>query len=120
MDRYESEDEIEWVVRAFETCETGKDDFKHRDHLVVAIWYLHTMDQQAALDRMRSGLLRFLEFHGVGTGVYSESVTVFWIDKIAQRLDELGREMSLVEKCNQVIQAADFRGKPQISQTVRR
>ncbi len=114
MDRYQSEHEIEKVVRAFETCETGKDDFKHRDHLVVAIWYLHTMDQPAALDRIRTGLLRFLEFHGVGTGVYSESVTVFWIDRIAQRLSEFGEEVSLVERCNQIVESADFRGKPQI------
>ena len=115
MDRYESEHEIENVVRAFETCETGKDDFKHRDHLVVAIWYLHTMDAGATLDRMRTGLLRFLEFHGVGTAVYSESVTVYWIERIAKRMCELGPEVSIVEKCNQIIEAADFRGKPEIS-----
>jgi hypothetical protein len=115
MNPYQSEDDIEKVVRAFETCETGKDDFKHRDHLVVAIWYLHTMDRQAALDRMRTGLLRFLEFHGVGTGVYSEAVTVFWIERIAKRMCELGPEVSLVDKCNQIIEAADFRGKPQLN-----
>ncbi len=115
MDRYQSEHEIENVVRAFETCETGKDDFKHSDHLVVAIWYLHTMDQSAALDRMRAGLLRFLEFHGVETGVYSEAVTVYWIERIAQRLSEFGDEVSLADRCNQIIESADFRGTPQIN-----
>ena len=115
MERYQSEHEIESLVRAFETCEIGKDDFNHRDHLVVAIWYLHTMDQPAALDRMRTGLLRFLEFHEIGTGPYSESITVYWIERIARRLGELGPEVSLVEKCNEIIEAADFRGKPQIS-----
>lgn len=115
MDRYQSEHEIENVVRAFERCETGKDDFKHRDHLVVAIWYLHTMDQPGALDRMRTGLLRFLEFHGVGTGVYSEAVTVYWIERIAKRMCELGPEVSLVDKCNQIIEAVGFRGKPQVN-----
>jgi hypothetical protein len=115
MDRYQSEREIENVVRAFETCETGKDDFKHGDHLVVAIWYLHTMDQQAALDRMRTGLLRFLEYHGVGTAVYSESITVFWIERIAERLSEFGPEGSLVERCNQIVESAKFHAKPQIN-----
>ena len=106
MDRYESEDEIKKVVRAFEACETGADDFRHPQHLAVAVWYLHTMDRDAALDRMRAGLLRFLDHHGVDKGKYSETVTVFYIDKIAEKLDQI--EGSIVEKCNAVL-VADFR-----------
>jgi hypothetical protein len=108
MNRYQSEDEIEKVVRGFETCETGGDDFHHADHLAVAVWYLHTMDRDKALDRMRAGLLRFLNHHGVDTSKYSEPVTVFYIDKIAEKLSEIGPEVSVVEKCNAVL-AADFR-----------
>lgn len=107
MSRYQSEIEIENVVHAFETCEIGKDDFKHRDHLVVATWYVQTLGREAALTRMRSGLLRFLDHHGVDQKKYSETVTVFWIDKIAEKLNELGPDVSLIEKCN-VILAADF------------
>jgi len=107
MNRYESEDEIENVVRAFEACETGADDFRHPQHLAVAVWYLHTMDRDAALDRMRTGLLRFLDHHGVDKGKYSETVTVFYIDKIAEKLSQI--EGSIVDKCNAVL-AADFRG----------
>ncbi|HKG58513.1 MAG TPA: hypothetical protein VKB05_01950 [Pyrinomonadaceae bacterium] len=108
MNRYQSEDEIEKVVRAFETCETGADDFKHAEHLVVAVWYLHTMDRDGALDRMRAGLLRFLDHYEGNTSKYSETVTVFYIDKIADKLNELGSEVSIVEKCNAVL-ATDFR-----------
>ena len=108
MNRYQSEDEIEKVVRGFETCETGGDDFHHADHLAVAVWYLHTMDRDAALDRMRAGLLRFLNHHGGDTSKYSEPVTVFYIDKIAEKLSEIGPEVSVVEKCNAVL-AEDFR-----------
>src|SRR5215217_3249458 len=108
MSFYQSETEIENVVRAFETCETGKDEFKHRDHLVVAVWYVQTLGREAALERMRSGLLRFLDHHGVDLKIYSEMVTVFWIDKIAETLNELGPDVSLVEKCNAIL-AADLR-----------
>jgi len=108
MSFYQSETEIENVVRAFETCETGKDEFKHRDHLVVAVWYVQTLGREAALERMRSGLLRFLNHHGVDLKKYSETITVFWIDKIAETLNELGPDVSLVEKCNTIL-AADFR-----------
>jgi hypothetical protein len=108
MKRYQSEGEIENVVRGFETCETGADDFNHPEHLVVAVWYLHTLDRDAALDRMRSGLLRFLDHHEGNTSKYSETITVFWIDKIAEKLNQIGPEISIVEKCNAVL-AADFR-----------
>jgi hypothetical protein len=107
MNRYKSEAEIENVVRGFEACETGADDFKHPEHLVVATWYLHTMNRDAALDRMRSGLLRFLEHHEVDTGKYSEETTVFWIDAIDEKLKGLG-SISVVEKCNRIL-ATDFR-----------
>ena len=107
MNRYESEDEIEKMVRSFEACETGADDFHHAQHLAVAVWYLHTMDRDAALDRMRAGLLRFLAHHEGDTSKYSEPITVFYIDKIAERLDQL--EGSIVEKCN-VVLTADFGG----------
>jgi hypothetical protein len=109
MNRYQSEEEIEKVVRGFETCETLGDDFHHAEHLAVAVWYVHTLERAAALDRMRAGLLRFLDHHGVEKGKYSETVTAFYIDKIAEKLNEMGPEVSIVEKCN-VVLAADFRG----------
>lgn len=108
MNRYQSEDEIEKVVRGFEACETGADDFHHREHLAVAVWYLQTMERDAALERMRAGLLRFLGHHGVDKGKYSETVTVFYIDKIAEQLNQMGPDVSVVEKCNTIL-AADFR-----------
>ena len=110
MNRYQSEAEILNVVRGFEACETGADDFTHPDHLVVAVSYLHAMDREAALDRMRAGLLRFLDHHVGDTGKYSEEITVFWIDKINEKLSELGPEVSLVEKCNAIL-ATDFTDK---------
>jgi hypothetical protein len=107
MNRYQSEAEIQNVVHGFESCETGADDFDHPLHLVVAVCYLHVMDRDAALDRMRAGLLRFLDHHVGETGKYSEEITVYWIDKINERLSELGSNASLVEKCN-VVLATDF------------
>lgn len=108
MHRYQSEDEIVNVVRAFESCETGANDFRHPEHLAVAVWFLHKMDRNAALDRMRAGLLRFLKHHEEDTSKYTETVTVFYIDKIAEKLNELGPDVSVVEKCNTVL-AADLR-----------
>jgi hypothetical protein len=57
---------------------------------------------------MREGLLRFIAHHQVDPKKYNEEVTRFWIERIAERLDELG-DVSLVEKCNTVV-AADLGG----------
>ena len=102
---YESEPQIEQIVRGFETCTTAATDFHHREHLVVAIWYLQTLSKEETVSRMRAGLLRFLDHHGVDRKKYSEEVTVFWVDAIASRLQEMGSEAQLVERCNQVIDA---------------
>jgi len=104
-----SEQEIENVVRGFENCQTSADDFKHKDHLVVAVWYVHNFGREAALERMREGLLRFLGHHRVDPRKYSEEVTRSWIERIAERLDDAGN-VSVVEKCNTVL-AADFRNE---------
>ena len=100
---YVSELEIEKVVRGFETCETDKSAFKHREHLTVAVWYLQTLDTRAAVEQMRTGLLRFVDHHGVPREKYNEEVTVFWIELIAERLRELGAQASIVEQCNYII-----------------
>ncbi len=108
MDTYQSEAEIEEIVHGFESCQTGADDFKHSHHLVVAIWYLQTMNRQAALGRMREALLRFLDHHVGETTKYSEEITSFWIDTVAEKLDEFGTDCSLVEKCNRIVASTDF------------
>lgn len=108
MNLYQSETEIESVVRGFESCETGKDQFKHRHHLVVAVWYLQTLSRDAAAARMRTALLRFLDHHGVDPGKYSETITLFWINKIADRLKVLGPGVPLVAQCNEILGSPDL------------
>jgi hypothetical protein len=76
---YQNIDEIEAVVRGFEDCSTGKDEFTHAGHLTVAAWYLHNYAFKQAADQMRAGLFRFLDHHGVGQEKYNETITLFWL-----------------------------------------
>lgn len=118
---YESEQEIDQVVRGFETCATAKTDFHHREHLTVTVWYLQTLSREQALDAMRSGLQRFIKHHGVDPKKYSEEITVFWVDTVASYLEGMRSEAPLVEKCNEVIGAfvSATARIPEVSSTVR-
>jgi hypothetical protein len=100
---YESEAEIEQVVRGFETCATPAAEFHHREHLTVAVWYLQTLSRREAVERIRSALLRFLDHHGVDRKKYSEDVTVFWMDAVASRLEGMGSDAPLVKQVNAIV-----------------
>ena len=104
---YKTEAEVEAVVRGFESCQTDKSAFKHRDHLTVAVWYLQTGTMEQATERMRSALSAFLNYHRVDPGKYNETITVFWIEMVRQVLDDLAPGITLAEKCNQVIDSLD-------------
>ncbi len=76
---YRNIDEIDEVVRGFESCSTGKDEFTHASHLTVALWYLAHYPFEQAMARMRGGLFRFLGHHQVPVGKYNETITKFWL-----------------------------------------
>jgi len=103
--QYEREEEIMEVLKGFETCTTDKTQFKHRQHLTVAVAYLQTLPVDAALTRMRTNLLRFLDHYGVPREKYSEEVTLFWLEQVSLQLQKVEPELSLAEKCNYVIEA---------------
>lgn len=102
---YETEPQIEQIVRGFETCDTPAADFHHREHLTVAVWYLQMLSRAETVNKMRTALLRFLDHHGVDPKKYSEDVTVYWVDAVATTLEGISADASLVDRCNQVIGA---------------
>ncbi|HWN09402.1 MAG TPA: hypothetical protein VNO50_09095 [Pyrinomonadaceae bacterium] len=103
MDCYQNNAEIEAVVQRFESCATSKEDFKHRSHLTVAVWYLLHSTPDDALKKMRSGLFRFLEHHGVGREKYHETLTVFWIKLVQHAINEADQS-SFVHTTNDVLE----------------
>jgi hypothetical protein len=104
MNYYKNEAEIEAVVRGFESCTTGKEDFKHRSHLTVAVWYLCQFTQEEGLQRVRSGLFRFLDHYGVGREKYNETLTIFWLKLVQRASDQADNDASLVDKANLVLE----------------
>jgi hypothetical protein len=100
---YTTDAEIHQVVHDFETCQVGKDDFHHEQHLVVAACYLQSLTVEAATEKMRSALFRFLDHHQVDKQKYNETLTVFWLEMVSLELKKVPVSGSLVEKCKSVI-----------------
>ena len=100
-DPYISANEIEAVVRGFESCTTDKDEFTHRDHLAVAVWYMR-FDQARAVDLMRASLHRFLDHYGCREN-YHETLTLFWIQLVQRALEEMTPGSSLLQATNAVV-----------------
>lgn len=103
MSHYANEHQIEAVVRGFENCTTAKEAFTHQQHLTVAVWYLRQSNLEQTLDKMRSGLLRFLGHHGVAQGKYKEALTVGWLKLIKTTIDAMDPEPTLLEATNNVL-----------------
>jgi hypothetical protein len=79
---YRTLSEIEELVRGFETCTLPHSRWTHRAHLTVALWYLAQGSEKEATERMRDGILRLNQAHGVPTTKergYHETITLFWL-----------------------------------------
>ena len=99
---YTTDADIHQAVHDFETCQTGKDDFHHEQHLVVAAVYLQSLTVEAATEKMRDALSRFLDHHQVDKQKYNETLTLFWLEMVALELKRAPVSASLVEKCKLV------------------
>lgn len=102
---YTTDAEINRVVDDFESCQTGKDEFHHQQHIVVAVCYLASAPIEIATERMRDSLFRFLDHHQVDNRKYNETLTVFWLEMVAFELKKLTEDATLVQRCNSAISA---------------
>lgn len=104
MSYFTDEEEIVAVVKGFESCTTGKDNFGHRSHLTVAVWYLRRDGPALALEQMRRGLQKFLAHHAIDPAHYKEELTQSWMMRVSEVLEELPPALSLVETTNEVVE----------------
>ena len=101
--RYCTEEEIDDVVRRFETCSYTPEEFVHARHLTVAAWCFATMGSEAAREKMRAGLRKFIAHHGKNG--YHVTITEFWLERVGQLVAGLReREENLVPLVNSVVE----------------
>jgi hypothetical protein len=103
---YRTEEEIEDVVCRFETCSYTPAEFVHARHLTVTAWRFAKMESEAARDRMRADLRRFIAHHGKNG--YHVTITEFWLERVGKLVAELREGQgglvplvnSVVERCS--------------------
>lgn len=81
-----TEDEIQALVTAFQTCSLARNLWTHRAHLIVGFWYVWHDGRDEALNCLRSGIRRLNESHDVVNSDhagYHESITRFYVWVIA-------------------------------------
>ena len=106
MKSFESAEEVESVLRGFESCSTAPAEFGHREHLAVALCYLVRSDTTAALERVRKGIYNFLTHYGEDpAGVYNETVTLFWLRRVRSFLDTHEHARTLDGRANALLAA---------------
>ena len=103
--KYKNESEVLDLVRSFEEATVSRDDWKHAEHLVVALYYLTRHDLDAAYEKMRSGILNLL-VKGFDVDLskempYHETITLFWMRTVAE-FNASKNGASLLEKANEV------------------
>jgi hypothetical protein len=97
---YRTDEEVEEVVRRFESCELPTADFNHREHLLVALCYLLRMGDADALSRLRARIGRYAAAHGVSPSLYHETITVFWLKRVRAYLERADAGLGLAEMTN--------------------
>jgi len=109
MELYTNENEIKTLVEAFETGTISESDWRHAEHLAVALFYLANHDFETALTKMRGGIFNLLRAFKVDLTKempYHETLTVFWM----RAVDDFRRskqDAPLPEICRELTAAFD-------------
>lgn len=104
MKIYENENEIRLLVESFETGTISRKDWRHSEHLTVALFYLSNHDFETALAKMRGGIFNLLKSFGVDLSKempYHETLTVFWM-RTVEEFKKSKNGASITEICNEL------------------
>ena len=101
---YASDNQIRTLVSAFEMCSFHPSEFRHYQHLTVALWYVWHFSPEEATSKMTKGIRRLAETYGK-TG-YHETITLFWL-RIVSNFAAEHKEESLAATANALIDKYD-------------
>ena len=107
---FRTAEEIFSLVRRFDDCTLPRGEWTHAAHLTVALWNLLQYDLPEATARVRRGIRRYNEAHGIRPtpeGGYHETLTLFWLRVVNNFLEaERNEARSLVSLANELAETA--------------
>lgn len=107
--KYKTENDILTVVRAFENGTIARGEWRHAEHLTVALFYVWHHDFDFAFERMRAGifnLLKVFEVDLIKEMPYHETLTRFWMRAVLD-FKNSKNGVSIVEICNEMVENLD-------------
>ncbi len=107
--KYTTENELLAVVSDFENGTIAREDWRHGEHLTVALYYLSHHEFEAALIKMRDGifnLLRTFEVDFKKEMPYHETMTIFWL-RTVNDFKNSKNDASILETCNELVEKFD-------------
>ncbi len=102
-----ADSEIVNIVRKFENGTIARAEWRHAEHLTVALFYVRHHGYETAYVKMRAGIFNLLKAFGMDLSIetpYHETLTVFWlktVDEFAKSRDSNSLEEirgELIEK----------------------
>jgi hypothetical protein len=100
MNYFKDEAELSALVRAFEACTIHPAEFKHYQHLAVALWYVTHFPYHEASDKMRNGIQTLAAAYGkMG---YHETITMFWLEMVRRFVAQAARGASMLSLANRL------------------
>ena len=76
---HETSEEDRSFRLAFEACIVAPSQFNHEAHVRLAYVYLTECDADAAVQKMRDALLKFLEHNSIPRSKFHETLTEAWV-----------------------------------------
>jgi len=73
---------------AFESCTVPPSQFNHEAHVRLAYIYLVESGVEPAVQRMREGLLNFIEHNGIPRSKFHETITRAWVLAVRHFMDK--------------------------------
>lgn len=93
-------EELEQLIESFESATLPQEDWRHQEHVEVAVWYLFHFELDKAISKMREGIKKLNSAHGVTqtkNSGYHETWTVFFMRVLHEEMKKNRTEATVQE-----------------------